>query len=273
MIGFDIDVSGMAQKASDALTGNSLVKMAQNIPNQAASALGDIASGYGFTAAGKALGSGRLDDLVAAVGDDATGLLQREVGRKINSLVSQGVGMFMQALQGRGGSDPSPAGEVLLVLGWFPFMVGTAAHQSITQSNEYRWAKQERLVRAPARQFVGVGDTSIELAGYLLPHYTGGADSLNLLRKMAAMGEPMSLIDHFGAMHGRYVVEGIDETGTELDVKGQPRHVSFTMKLSIYGEDDAVDLIAAAVQSVAAAADRPLGPNGADARIDNGWTI
>lgn len=273
MIGFDIDVSGLAQKTTDAMKGSSLIKMAQNIPNQAASALGDIASGYGFTAAGKALGSGRLDDLVSAVGSDAVGLLQREAGRQINGLINQGVGMFMQALQGRGGGDPSPAGEVLLVLGWFPFMVGTTAHQSITKSNEYRWAKQDRLVRAPARQFVGVGDSTVELAGYLLPHYTGGADSLNLLRKMAAMGEPMNLIDHFGAMHGRYVVEGINETGTELDIKGQPRHVSFTMTLSIYGEDDAGDLISAAVQSVAAAADRPLGPNGADARIDNGWTI
>ncbi|MGE4339445.1 MAG: phage tail protein [Pigmentiphaga sp.] len=273
MIGFDIDVSGLAQKASDALTGSSLVKMAQNIPNQAASTLGDIASGYGFTAAGKALGSGRLDDLVSAVGDDAMGLLEREAGRRINGLVNQGVGMFMQTLQGRGGSDPSPAGEVLLVLGWFPFMVGTAAHQSIKRSSEYRWAKQERLVRAPARQFVGEGDTTFELAGYLLPHYTGGADSLNLLRKMAGMGEPMNLIDHFGVMYGRYAVEGIEETGTELDVKGQPRHVSFSLSLSIYGEDEPGDLISAAVQAVSAAAGRPLPAGGTGASIDNGWVI
>lgn len=140
-------------------------------------------------------------------------------------------------------------------------MVGTVAHQSLKRTHEYRWAKQDRLLRTPARQFVGAGDEGIDLEGYLLPHYTGGADSITALRLAAARGEPQELIDHFGAVYGRYVVESIQETGSELDALGQPRRVDFSVSLSAYGEDATPLASAAAAVAMAANSDAPL-PSG-----------
>ncbi|KXA71050.1 phage tail protein [Bordetella hinzii] len=272
MIGFDIDVSGMAKRASDALTGNSLVKMVKGFVDQPTAALGGIADRYGFTAAGKALKTGRLDDLVSAVGEDAVGLLAQEGARQLNKAIDAAAGKFMELFQALDGSDPPPAGEVLLILGDFAFMVGTAAHQTLKRTNDYRWAKQDRLLRTPAKQFIGPGDDRIDLDGYLLPHYTGGADSITALRRRAALGEPQELIDHFGMVYGRYVVENIQETGTEMDIYGQPRRVDFSVSISAYGEDAAPLASAAAAVSVAANGDTPLTPEGGTATIDNGWT-
>ncbi|CAM3791935.1 phage tail protein [Castellaniella denitrificans] len=258
MIGFDIDVTNVAKRAADALTGNSLIKMAKGFVDQPTEMLGGLADRYGFTAAGTALKTGRIDDLVSAVGEDAVGLLAKEGARQLNVAIDAAAGQLIGLLQALNGSDPPPAGDVLLILGAFPFMVGTAAHQSLKRTNEYRWAKQDRLLRTPARQFVGVGDERVDLDGYLLPHYTGGADSITVLRAAAARGEPQEMIDHFGMVYGRYVVESIQETGSELDAHGQPRRVDFTLSLSIYGEDALPLAGAAAAVAMAASGDEPL---------------
>jgi phage protein U len=155
----------------------------------------------------------------------------------------------------------------MLVLGNFSFMVGTAAHQSLKRVNDYRWAKQDRLARQPARQFVGVGDERIDLEGYLLPHYTGGADSMTQLRALAATGEPLELIDHFGTAYGRYVVETIDETHSELDMYGQGRRIDFRLAISVYGED--ADLEVGAL--VVANNDGLFAQSDGDVTIDDGW--
>lgn len=271
MIGFDIDVGNIAKRAESALTGNSLVKMAKGFVDQPSAALGGIAKRYGFTAAGKALTTGRLDDLVSAVGEDAVGLLAKEGMRQLNKAIDAAAGSVLELFQALDGGDPPPAGEVLLVLGTFPFMVGTAAHQSMKRVNDYRWAKQERLARQPARQFVGVGDEHIDLDGYLLPHYTGGADSMTLLRKLAAAGQPLELIDHFGVAYGRYVVETIEETNSELDIYGQGRRIDFRLTISVYGEDAMPSMVSAAGAAVAANGDVALAQEGGAASIDNGW--
>ena len=302
MIGFDIDISGAARKAQEALSGSSLSKMATTIADKSAEKLGDIATGMGFPAAGKALQTGRIDDLVDAVGSDAIGILAKEGEAQINKLINMGIASLVSALKFSDGNDPPPSGDVMLILGFFPFMVGTIAHQSLKRSNDYRWAKLDRIGRAPARQFIGEGDDRIDLDGYLLPHWTGGGDGIPLLRRLAATGKPMELIDHFGAIYGRFVVESIEETGTELDPTGQPRRVDFRVSISAYGDDALLDAVASAATEIVAAGDvpmapeggpaasssvdigygtfkdssgveRPLGPNGADARIDNGWSI
>ncbi|WP_322999955.1 phage tail protein [Castellaniella sp.] len=302
MIGFDIDVSGLADKARDALSGSSLSKVAATITDKSADKLGDIVTGMGFPAAGKALQTGRIDDLVNAVGSDAIGILAKEGEAQINRLINMGISSLVSALKFSDGNDPPPSGDVMLILGFFPFMVGTIAHQSLKRSTDYRWAKLDRIGRAPARQFIGQGDDRIDLDGYLLPHWTGGADGIPLLRRLAANGKPMELIDHFGAIYGQFVVESIEETGTELDPAGQPRRVDFQISMSAYGDDALPDAVSSAATAIASAGDvplapdggpavasstdigygtfkdssgveRPLGPNGADARIDNGWTI
>lgn len=270
MIDTDMDVTGVAKRATDALQGNSLIKVAQSFADQPASALGDVANRYGFTAAADALKSGRLDDLVGAVGNDAIGLLAKEGGRRLNKAIDKIAGKLGPLFQAFDRSDPPPAGSVMLVLGDFAFMVGTLAHQTLKRTHEYRWARQDRILRTPARQFVGPGDERIDLDGYLLPHYTGGADALNTLRQRAALGQPQELVDHYGAVYGRYVVETIEETGSELDPHGQARRVDFRVALAIYGEDSTT-AIGQAATAVADNASTPQTPAGSKASIDNGW--
>jgi len=272
MIGFDIDVNGIAKRATDTLKGNSLVRMAQEFSDQPAGTLGSIADRYGFTAAGSALKSGRLDDLVGAVGNDAIVLLAKEGARRVNQAIDKATGKLGALFQALNRGDPPPAGSVMLVLGDFAFMVGTIAHQTLKRTHEYRWARQDRLLRAPARQFVGVGDERIDLDGYLLPHYTGGADALNTLRTRASAGQPQELVDHYGAVYGRYVVESIEETDNELDPHGQPRRVDFRIALAAYGEDGGMPLAQAAA-AIAANIEEPLEPAGGEPSIDNGWMV
>ncbi|MFA5632664.1 MAG: phage tail protein [Porticoccaceae bacterium] len=257
----------IAQRAAAALTGNSLLKLSREFSRVPTAAVGAIAGDQGYSAAGRAMDTGRLDSIVAATGPDPIARLAQE---GIRSLSMVAVSTISNAISGalRAG-DPPPAGHAMLSLGGFVFMVGTLAHQSLKRSHAYRWEKQDRLLRTPSRQFIGPGDESIELSGYLLPHYTGGAASLPDLRARAAIGEPYDLVDHFGVAYGLYVIENIEETGAELDIYGQPRKVDFSISLSAYGED--APFIALAAAAMAVAADSPMEPNGSAANIDNGW--
>jgi phage protein U len=234
-----IDLGSLTSRATKALSGsgNSLIGMAREFSGFSSSAIGGLARSAGFPAAGRALETGRVGDLVTAAGADAIALIAAEGSRRINLALDNAAGKFLEKIKALDHSDPPPAGDVLLILGGFAFMVGSIAHQSLKRANDYRWARQDRVGREPARQFVGPGDERFDLEGYLLPHYTGGAEALDELRKSAAAGEPLELIDHFGFVYGRYVIENIEEDGTELDIYGQPRRVDFHLSISAYGED------------------------------------
>lgn len=251
MIGFDFDVSGSLQKAKDTLQGNSLTKFAKGFHDQPSAALGGIAKRFGFSSAGKAMQTGRIDDLVSAVGKDAIGILATEGARRINAAIDQYAGKYLEMIKALDSADHPPSGDVMLILGDFPFMVGTAAHQSIKRSNAYRWAQQDRLLRTPAQQFIGQGTEQIEMEGYLLPHYTGGASSMAALRSQAETGEPLELIDHFGTLYGRFVLTNLEETGSELDIYGQPRRLDFRLSLVAYGEDELIDRAVGAASAAA----------------------
>jgi len=225
------------RRAQDALGGNSLIHLARNFAGHPAAALGALAGRAGFGQAAQALRSGRIDQLARAAGSDAIGLLAARGAQMVNRRMDAVMGKWGELLKAFDRSDPPPSGLVMLVLGNVPFMVGTLAHQTIARSLEYRWAVHERLLRTPSRQFVGPGSESVTLEGYALPHHTGGGDTLLRLRALAETGEPQILVDHFGTVHGRYVVERIEQTGSELDMAGQPGRIEFSIELAAYGED------------------------------------
>lgn len=214
-----------------------MINMVKDLGNLPLAQISARAGENGFPATSQALRTGRVDDMVAIAGSGAIDLLA-QTGMSASGLgMSTLIGTLVGTLLSVGSGDPPPAGEVLLILGAFPFMVGTAAYQTIKRSHEYRWATQARLLRAPAKQFVGVGSEQIDLEGYLLPHYTGGAASMDILRAQAARGEPMDLVDHFGMIYGLYVIEHIEETSSEVDMRGTPRRIDFRISISAYGED------------------------------------
>lgn len=217
---------------SAARTTRSLIDLARGMPRDPVSAMSSTLSTAGLPDWASALRSGRVDRLRSALGPPPVeSVPDQPKAAELPAPVS-----IPSGAQGSAG-DPPPSGSVLLSLGPVQFLAGNLAHQTIARSVDYRWPAQERLSRAPARQFLGRGEETIELSGYTLTHYTGGAETLTRLRALADQGEPQTLIDASGAVLGLYVLTRVEATGSELDASGRPLMLEFRLSLAAYGED------------------------------------
>jgi len=127
--------------------------------------------------------------------------------------------------------------NIMMILGAFKFSINTAAYQTLTRNTLYRWQPQERFGLMPAQQFTGLGEDSITLQGELYPHYAGGLHQIDDMRQQAGLGKPLLLTDGNGFVKGKWVILSIDETGTVFLANGTPRKISFTLKITRYGED------------------------------------
>lgn len=204
--------------------------------------LPDVASAAGlagFADIATALRTGRITDIVRALGGD-----------RVAALAQQALALHMAVAEVLAYQPPAPvtssppdiaaAGEVLLSIGSFVFSVGTAAHDSLKRSTEHRWSAQDRLGREPAMQYVGPASERFSLSGSVLTHWTGNFDPLEGLRTIAARGEPVRMFDHFGQAYGSYVITRIEETASELDPVGRGRKIEFNVELQGYGADAAL---------------------------------
>lgn len=124
-----------------------------------------------------------------------------------------------------------------MILGPYPFMLDTAAPQTIARRAEYRWEQQDRIGRKPARQFLGAGSDEITLSGEILPHFAGGYGQIDAMRLLAGRGKPLLLISGRGDVLGDWVITGIEDEGSEFYADGAPGVVSFTMTIAEYGGD------------------------------------
>lgn len=128
--------------------------------------------------------------------------------------------------------------DIMMMLGMqYQFCLSTAAYQNLRHAVEYRWPAQERIGRAPARQFVGVGNETVELDGTIHPHFAGGLDQIKNMRAIAGDGVPLRLVDGRGFSWGRFCIERIEETQTVLMSNGDPLRIEFRLNLAAYGED------------------------------------
>lgn len=130
--------------------------------------------------------------------------------------------------------------SVMMMLGDYPFMLDTAAYQTLKRNTEYRWAELARIGRKPAQQYLGPGADTITVEGEILPEWRGGQHQLDVIRAQAATGKPVILMEgHGGFVLGSYVIQSIAETKAELLANGAPRVIGFTVKLKEYGDDGA----------------------------------
>jgi len=131
------------------------------------------------------------------------------------------------------------ASRVMMKLGdHYKFSIDTAAYQELTRTTSYRWAKQERIGRLPARQYVGPGDDVIEMSGLIFPQFRSGLEQLNKMRAEAGKGKPLMLVDGRGKVWGKFCIEEVREKqGPEFFKGGAPKRQEFGLKLGIYGED------------------------------------
>ena len=75
------------------------------------------------------------------------------------------------------------------------------------------------------------------LNGEILPHFNGGFDQIDTIRRAAARGKPLLMVDGRGNIWGDWVVTQIDETSREFYSDGAPRSISFSISLVEYGAD------------------------------------
>ncbi|MDZ4348573.1 MAG: phage tail protein, partial [Xanthomonadaceae bacterium] len=204
----------------------SLIDLARGMPRDPVSAMSSALSGAGLPDWASALRSGRVDAFRNALGP--TPVAPRP---DLPAPTAAPAAATPTAGANASSGDPPPSGSVLLSLGPVQFLAGALAHQSIARSVDYRWAAQDRLGRTPAHQFLGRGEETIELSGYTLTHYTGGAETITRLRALADQGEPQALVDASGTVLGLYVLTRVETTGSELDASGRPLMLEFRLAL------------------------------------------
>ncbi|EBX9864858.1 replication endonuclease [Salmonella enterica subsp. enterica serovar Typhimurium] len=104
-------------------------------------------------------------------------------------------------------------------------------YQSMQHSKDYRWASNDRVGKPPAYQFLGEGETSIQLAGTLYPAITGGHISLLAVELMADEGRAWPLIEGTGKILGMYIIDKVSTTHAEFFSDGAARKIDFTLSL------------------------------------------
>ena len=81
-----------------------------------------------------------------------------------------------------------------MCLGRFVFGLRTAPFAELSQAHQWRWASNQRFAQDPALQYVGRGESSLDLPCRLAPEITGGYSNIKLLQTMANRGEPYILL-------------------------------------------------------------------------------
>lgn len=126
---------------------------------------------------------------------------------------------------------------MMMAFGMFIFGMHSLAYQTLSKQTSWRHASQPRVGARAAKQFLGVGDETISLPGWIAPGQVGNRMSLSTLYDMANTGKAYTLVSGLGIFHGIYVIESINETGSLFNQFGQPRKIEFTVELSRVDED------------------------------------
>lgn len=126
---------------------------------------------------------------------------------------------------------------IMLRLGNYSFGMQTAAYQELERTREWRWPAQDRIGRAPARQYIGPGDDTMHLSGVIYTTFAGGLGQIGNMAAEAGRGEPLELVDSLGVVWGRWCIERITETHRSFLPGGIPKKIEFTLNLGFYAEE------------------------------------
>jgi phage protein U len=126
---------------------------------------------------------------------------------------------------------------VMMALGSFRFGMSNDAYQTFSRTAGYRWAKVNRLGRAPAQQFLGSDEQIVTLGGVIYPHYKGGLRQVDLMILKAETATPLMMVDGLGWVWKRWIITNITENKKFFMADGAPRKIEFTMTLKSYGSN------------------------------------
>lgn len=126
----------------------------------------------------------------------------------------------------------------LMCLGDFVFDLAGANYDSVKRQLGWRYPSTSRVGVRPARQFTGVGDETVTLAGCIYPEIAfNGIPALDQLEAMGDMGEPQLLVSGDGSILGSYIIEGLETTSTFFLPDGTPRKIEFSLTLQRVDDD------------------------------------
>lgn len=123
------------------------------------------------------------------------------------------------------------AAPVMMQLGSFQFGINTAAYESLSRTDEWRWPEQERYGQEAALQYTGPGAASVTLDGVIYPEWKGGLGQLDAMRREAGKGQPLVLVDGRGQALGMWVIERVGETQGTFAAGGVARRIEFSLQL------------------------------------------
>ncbi len=124
----------------------------------------------------------------------------------------------------------------LIILGPFRFALDSTAYDSLARKSSWDWKEVDRVGSMPALQYTGPRNDSITIEGRIIPGFTGGVEQMARMRMMGDLALPLPLIDGTGRIHGLWVIESVEDTGTKHFKDGYPRMVTFNIGLKKYGD-------------------------------------
>jgi uncharacterized protein len=127
--------------------------------------------------------------------------------------------------------------DVLMTLGGVRFSVSEGAYRTLNRTLEMSVVKIARANRPVARQVLGEDET-IEISGVCYPLHRHGTDRVERFRELARRYQPVMLTDGMGFVWGRFLVERVEERGSEFTREGQAQRQEFTIALGAFGEDE-----------------------------------
>lgn len=119
-----------------------------------------------------------------------------------------------------------------MALGQFIFGLDSLPYDELTRSNSWRHPSNSRVGARPARQYVGKGEETINLKGWIAPQEIGNYGSIAELRAMGDTGQAFALVSGAGEVFGQFAIESLSETGTLHHADGTPRRIAFDLQLA-----------------------------------------
>lgn len=126
--------------------------------------------------------------------------------------------------------------DVLMRLGSLRFSVSEGAYRRLTRKLEITVAKQARANRSVARQVLG-HDETLEIEGVCYPLHRHNPGRIDSFRALALEKKPVLLTDGLGVSWGKFLIENVEETGTEFTPQGVAQKQEFRLALGAYGDD------------------------------------
>lgn len=122
--------------------------------------------------------------------------------------------------------------RVMMIFGMFVFSLNTASFDNLKRSVAWRHPAQARIGARAGRQFLGVDDETITLAGTTYAEISKfGRVSLEALEAMGNSGKKYLLIGGDFKIYGQYVLESLETTRTAFFPDGTARKIEFSMTL------------------------------------------